>query len=123
MLGLALGLGPRQRDVRVLPLLLDGVPAVQGEPGLDALAGQDVAGDPLGVPGGVLGARVQEDLRVTRADSDAPSKLAADVFFHLMRGKGLPRLFELGGVGERDRHTPVVAVCHGATLVHRPVIP
>ena len=73
----------------------------------------DVASDLLGVPGGVLGACVQEDLRVARTDRDAAPKPAADVFLHLMRGKGLPRPFELGRVGQRDRHTPIVAVCHG----------
>jgi hypothetical protein len=92
---------------------------VQGELRLDALAGQDVAGHPFGVPGGVLGARVQEDLRVTRADGDAAPELPADIFFHLMRGKGLPRPFEVGRVGQRDRHPPVVAVCHAVTLAHR----
>src|SRR5262245_21868433 len=62
VLSLALGFGPRHRDVRGLPLLLDGVPALQGELRLNALAVEHVTGYPLGVPGGQLGARVEEDL-------------------------------------------------------------
>jgi hypothetical protein len=58
VLRLALGFGLRHRDVRVLPLLLDRVPAVQGGLRRDAVLVQHVEGDPLSVPGGGLSARV-----------------------------------------------------------------
>jgi len=63
---------------------------MQGGLRLDVLLGQHVARDLLGIPGGGLGVRVQEDLRITRADGDAAAEPTADVFFHLGQGKGLP---------------------------------
>ena len=87
MLRLPLGFGLRHRDVRALPLLLDGMPSMQRELRLNVVASQHVAGDPLSLRGGDLGACVQEDLRATRADDDGAAELAADVFFHLMAGQ------------------------------------
>ena len=68
VLGLALRLGPRHRDVRALPLLLDGVPAVLCELRLDAVGGKQAAGH-LARPAWRRspGPSVWEDLRVARA--------------------------------------------------------
>ena len=118
VLRLALGFGLRHRDVRVLPLLLNGMPAVQGGLRRNAMPGQHVAGDPLSVPGGGLGACVQEDLPVIRADGDAAADLAADVFFHRTQGKGPLRLSGLRLVAHGDGDAPVITVCHGMTLTH-----
>jgi hypothetical protein len=63
VLCLALGLGPRHRDIWVLPPFLKGMPAVDGEFRLEVMPGQHVAGDPLSLPGGDLCPGVQEDLR------------------------------------------------------------
>lgn len=52
MLGLALGPAPRQRDVWVFPAFLNGMPAVDGEPGLEAMFSEQVAGDPRRSPRG-----------------------------------------------------------------------
>ena len=90
--GLALGSGLRIRIAGFSACFLNGVPAVQGELRRNAVPGQHVAGDPLSVPGGGLGACVQEDLPVIRADGDAAADLAADVFFHLTQGKRPLRL-------------------------------
>ena len=65
------------------------MPAVHGGFGREAGLGQHVAGDPLRLRGGGLGARVQEDLRLPRADADARADLATDVFFGLTQGSGL----------------------------------
>ena len=84
---------------------------MQRELRLNVKLGQHVAGDLLSIPGGELGACVQEDLRVTRADSDGAAELAADVFFHLMLGQCLLRLFGLCLACEGDGYSPVIAVC------------
>src|SRR5215469_8647057 len=118
MLGLALGLGPRHRDVGALPLLLDGMPAVQGELRLDAVLGQHVAGNLFGLPGGILGSRIEEDLLIPRTNGDVTAKPQVNVLFYLALGKRSPRLLSLSLVGQRDRHAPVSTVCHGATLAH-----
>ena len=118
VLRLPLGFGLRHRDVRALPLLLDGMPSMQRELRLNVMLSQHVAGDPLSLRGGDLGACVQEDLRVTRADGDGAAELAADVFFHLMPGQRLLRLFDLCLAGQGDGYPPVIAVCHGTTLTH-----
>src|SRR5690348_10293493 len=115
VLRLALGLRLRHRDAGVLPLLLEGVPAVYSGPCRHAVPGQHVAGDAPGVPGGGLGACVQEDLPVARADGDAPADLAADVFFGLAQGQGL-RLPGARLAAHGDGDAPVVAACHGLTL-------
>ena len=111
-LGLALGFGLRHRDVRGLPPLLDRVPAVQGRLRRHAVPGQHITSDLLSVPGGGLGACVQEDLRVTRADGDAAADLAADVFFHLTQGTRLLRRSGVRLAGHGDGHAPVITVCH-----------
>ena len=118
VLRLALGFGLRHRDVRALPLLLDGMPSMQRELRLNVMLGQHVAGDPLSLHGGVLGACVQEDLRVARADGDGAAELTAEVFFHLMLGQRPLRLFDLSLAGQGDGYPPVIAVCHGTTLTH-----
>src|SRR5208337_2768037 len=118
VLRLPLGFGLRHRDVRALPLLLDGMPSMQRELRLNVMLGQHVAGDPLSLHGGDLGACVQEYLRVTRADGDRAAELTADVFFHLMLGQRPLRLFGLCLAGQGDGYPPVIAVCHGTTLTH-----
>ena len=85
---------------------------------LNVMLGQHVAGDPLSLHGGGLGACVQEDLRVTRASGDGEAELTSDVFFYLMLGQRPLRLFGLGLAGQGDGHPPVIAVCHGTTLTH-----
>src|ERR1022692_3726863 len=87
VLRLKLGLGPRQRDLGVFPLLFDGMPAVQSEVRLDTLLGQHRAGNPLSLPRRDLGACIQEDLRVTGTDGDTPAEPTAEIFFNLMTGK------------------------------------
>jgi hypothetical protein len=60
VLCLALGLGPRHRDIWVLPPFLKGMPAVDGEFRLEVMPGQHLAGDPLSLPCGDLCPGVQE---------------------------------------------------------------
>ena len=120
VLRVALGLGLRHRDVRPLPLLLDRMPAVQGELRLDAALGQHVAGYPLSLRGGDLGPCVKEDLRVTRTDSDAAAEPALDIFFNLVLGEGSLRRLDMRLAGQRDRHAPVIVVRHGVTLTQPP---
>ena len=91
---------------------------MQRELRLNVMLGQHVAGDLLSLHGRDLGACVQEDLRVTRADGDGAAELAADVFFHLMLGQRSLRLFDLCLAGQGDGYPPVIAVCHGTTLTH-----
>ena len=118
VLHLPLGFGLRYRDVRTLPLLLDGMPSMQRELRLNVMLSQHVAGDPLSLRGGNLGSCVQEDLRITRADDDGLAELAADVFFHLMPGQRPLRLSGLRLSGQGDGYPPVIAVCHVTTLTH-----
>ena len=118
VLRLPFGFVLRYGNVRALPLLLDGMPSMQRELRLNALLSEHVAGDPLSLRGGNLGARVQEDLRITRADDDGLAELAADVFFHLMPGQRPLRLPGLRLSGQGDGYPPVIAVCHGTTLTH-----
>src|SRR5215470_10900290 len=118
MLGLALGLSLRHRYVGALPQLLNGMPAVEGELRSDAIVGQHLAGNLFGLPGGFLGPRVQEDLRVPGTDRDVTAKPQVNVLFYLALGKRSPRPLGMVRVGQRDRHAPVSTVCHGATLAH-----
>src|SRR5271154_687795 len=55
VLRLPLGFGLRHRDVRTLPLLLDGMPSMHRELRLDVVLSQHVAGDPLSLRSGDLG--------------------------------------------------------------------
>jgi hypothetical protein len=91
---------------------------VQGGLRRDAVLVQHVEGDPLSVPDGRLSARVEEDLRVPRADGDTAADPAADVFFHLAQGRGLLRLSSWRLPAHGDGDAPVIAVCHGTTLTH-----
>src|SRR5690348_8808135 len=120
VLGLALGLGLRHRDIRALPFLLDRMPAVQRELCLDAQLAKYLAGGPLGFAGGKFGACVQEDLRVPGADNDVAPEPVADVLLHLLLGEGLPCLLNVCLAAQRYGHAPVGAVRHGATLAHAP---
>lgn len=70
VLDLALGLGLRHREIRILAPFLTGMPAMEREPCLEVMLSQHVAGDPLGLPGSDLRPGVQEDLSPTRTDRD-----------------------------------------------------
>ena len=65
---------------------------------------------PLSLHSGDLGACIQEDLRVTRADDDGAAELAADVFFDLMLGQRPLPLFDLRLAGQGDGYSPVIAL-------------
>jgi hypothetical protein len=106
----AFSLGPRHRDIRVLPLLLDRVSMTHGDIRRAAALGQHLAGDPLSLPGSVPGPRVQVDLRVTRAHGDVPAEPASDICFHLMLRKGPPHPFGIRRVGQRNRQGSGVIV-------------
>jgi hypothetical protein len=120
VLCLALGLGPRHRDVRVLPPLLKGMPAVDGELCLEVKLGQHVAGDPLSLPGGDLCPGVQEHLGATCAHRDAVAKPAAGIFSHRVPGEQHPHPFRLHPVRERDGHPPIIVVHDGLTVAAYP---
>jgi hypothetical protein len=89
VLCLALGLGPRHRDIWVLPPFLKGMPAVDGEFRLEVVPGQHVAGDPLSLPGGDLCPGVQEDLRAACARRDVVTQPTAGIFSQLAPGNNI----------------------------------
>ena len=91
---------------------------MQRELRLNVMVSQHVAGDPLSLRSGDLGACIQEDLRVTRADDDGAAELAEDIVLHLMPGQRPPRLSGVRLVGQENGYPPVIAVCHGTTLTH-----
>jgi len=119
VLRLALLVGLRHRDVRVLPFLLDRMPPVEREVGAETPLGHHLADHLIRFVGGLLGARVEKDARVTSAHSDAVAEPTAHVVLHLVLAQGLQRPPDMPLIVKRDRYPPVV-VCHGPTLPSSP---
>ena len=112
MFRLALLVGLRHRDVRILPVLLARMPSVDSEIGADIALSHNLAHDTVRLPGSNLGARVEKNAGAVRADRDAVTEPPAHIVLHLMLAQRLQRPPGMGLIVKRDRHSPVV-VCHG----------